>query len=156
MSPEDIPFTEFGVVPDLIVNPHAIPSRMSIGQVLEMVAGKAGCLEGERIDATPFNKSLEDEIKQQLIDNGFEHAGCESLYSGVTGERLDAEIFRGEEQIEICKDIDKNDFRSAQKKLLEIKDRNIGLDDITKNRIQEIYEELENIIRLGGNRENQT
>ena len=95
LSPEDIPFTEFGVVPDLIVNPHAIPSRMSIGQVLEMVAGKAGCLEGERIDATPFNKSLEDEIKQQLIDNGFEHAGCESLYSGVTGERLDAEIFVG-------------------------------------------------------------
>ena len=95
LSPEDIPFTEFGVVPDLIVNPHAIPSRMSIGQVLEMVAGKAGCLEGERVDATPFNQTLEDEIKQQLIDNGFESAGCESLYSGVTGERIDAEIFVG-------------------------------------------------------------
>ena len=95
LSPEDIPFTEFGVVPDLIVNPHAIPSRMSIGQVLEMVAGKAGCLEGERVDATPFNKDLEYEIKQQLLNNGFESAGCESLYSGVTGERLDAEIFVG-------------------------------------------------------------
>jgi len=95
LSPEDIPFTEFGVVPDLIVNPHAIPSRMSIGQVLEMVAGKAGCLEGHRIDATPFNQTLEDEIKQQLLDNGFESAGCESLYSGVTGERIDAEIFVG-------------------------------------------------------------
>ena len=95
LSPEDVPFTEFGVVPDLIVNPHAIPSRMSIGQVLEMVAGKAGCLEGERVDATPFNQALEDEIKQQLINNGFESAGCESLYSGVTGERIDAEIFVG-------------------------------------------------------------
>ena len=95
LSPEDIPFTEFGVVPDLIVNPHAIPSRMSIGQVLEMVAGKAGCLEGERVDATPFNQTLEDEIQQLLLDNGFESAGCESLYSGVTGERLDAEIFVG-------------------------------------------------------------
>ena len=95
LSPEDVPFTEFGVVPDLIVNPHAIPSRMSIGQVLEMVAGKAGCLEGQRVDATPFNQTLEDEIKQQLIDNGFESAGCESLYSGVTGERIDAEIFVG-------------------------------------------------------------
>ena len=95
LSPEDVPFTEFGVVPDLIVNPHAIPSRMSIGQVLEMVAGKAGCLEGERVDATPFNQTLEDEIKQQLTDNGFESAGCESLYSGVTGERIDAEIFVG-------------------------------------------------------------
>ena len=90
LSPEDIPFTEFGVVPDLIVNPHAIPSRMSIGQVLEMVAGKAGCLEGERVDATPFNQTLEDEIKQKLLDHGFESAGCESLYSGVTGERIDA------------------------------------------------------------------
>ncbi|MGX8694609.1 MAG: DNA-directed RNA polymerase subunit B [Methanobrevibacter sp.] len=95
LSPEDIPFTEFGVVPDLIVNPHAIPSRMSIGQVLEMVAGKAGCLEGKRVDATPFNQDLEVEIKQQLLNNGFESAGCESLYSGVTGERLDAEIFVG-------------------------------------------------------------
>ena len=95
LSPEDVPFTEFGVVPDLIVNPHAIPSRMSIGQVLEMVAGKAGCLEGQRVDATPFNQTLEDEIKQQLINNGFESAGCESLYNGVTGERLDAEIFVG-------------------------------------------------------------
>ena len=95
LSPEDVPFTEFGVVPDLIVNPHAIPSRMSIGQVLEMVAGKAGCLEGKRVDATPFNQTLEEEIKQQLIDNGFESAGCESLYSGVTGERIDAEIFVG-------------------------------------------------------------
>ena len=95
LSPEDIPFTEFGVVPDLIVNPHAIPSRMSIGQVLEMVAGKAGCLEGERVDATPFNQDLEGEIKQQLLNHGFESAGCESLYSGVTGERIDAEIFVG-------------------------------------------------------------
>ena len=95
LSPEDIPFTEQGVVPDLIVNPHAIPSRMSVGQVLEMVAGKAGCLEGERIDATPFNLELEAEIKQQLLDNGFESAGCESLYNGVTGERIEAEIFVG-------------------------------------------------------------
>lgn len=71
-------------------------------------------------------------------------------------ERLDVEIFRGEEQIEICKDIDKNDFRSAQKKLIEIKERNSSIDETTKNRIQEIYEELENIVRLGGNRENQT
>ncbi len=95
LSQEDIPFTEDGVVPDIIVNPHAIPSRMSVGQVLEMVAGKAGCLSGKRIDGTPFNTEIEKNIKQTLLDYGFESAGCESLYSGVTGERIEAEIFVG-------------------------------------------------------------
>ena len=95
LSQEDVPFTEDGVVPDIIVNPHAIPSRMSVGQVLEMVAGKAGCLEGERVDGTPFNPFVEKNIKQALLDNGFESAGCESLYNGSTGERIDAEIFIG-------------------------------------------------------------
>lgn len=95
LSQDDIPFTEDGVVPDIIVNPHAIPSRMSVGQVLEMVAGKAGCMEGHRIDGTPFNPNIEADIKQALKDNGFETAGCESLYNGVTGERIEAEIFVG-------------------------------------------------------------
>ncbi|MDR3063572.1 MAG: DNA-directed RNA polymerase subunit B [Methanobrevibacter sp.] len=95
LSQEDIPFSENGVVPDIIINPHAIPSRMSVGQVLEMVAGKAGCLDGERIDGTPFNDDLEGEIKQSLKEYGFESAGCESLYSGTTGERIEAEIFIG-------------------------------------------------------------
>ena len=95
LSQDDIPFTEDGVVPDIIVNPHAIPSRMSVGQVLEMVAGKAGCMEGHRIDGTPFNPNIEADIKQALKDNGFESAGCESLYNGVTGERIEAEIFVG-------------------------------------------------------------
>ncbi|WP_409200606.1 DNA-directed RNA polymerase subunit B [Methanobrevibacter sp. DSM 116169] len=95
LAQDDIPFTEQGVVPDLIVNPHAIPSRMSVGQVLEMVAGKAACMDGERVDGTPFNPEVEKEIKQSLIDNGFESAGCESLYNGVTGERIEAEIFVG-------------------------------------------------------------
>jgi DNA-directed RNA polymerase subunit B len=95
LSQEDVPFTENGVVPDLIVNPHAIPSRMSVGQVLEMVAGKAGCIKGERVDGTPFNPNMETEIKKSLTDNGFESTGCESLYNGMTGERIEAEIFIG-------------------------------------------------------------
>ena len=92
---EDMPFTEEGIVPDIIINPHAIPSRMSVGQVLEMVAGKAGCLDGTRIDGTPFNEELEHEIKRSLKRNGFEVAGCESLCNGMTGERIEAEIFVG-------------------------------------------------------------
>jgi DNA-directed RNA polymerase subunit B'/DNA-directed RNA polymerase subunit B len=95
LSQDDIPFTEDGIVPDLIVNPHSIPSRMSVGQVLEMVAAKAGCLEGHRIDGTPFNEDHEGKIKEVLNSNGFESAGCESLYNGMTGERIEAEIFVG-------------------------------------------------------------
>ncbi|MEA4956189.1 DNA-directed RNA polymerase subunit beta [bioreactor metagenome] len=95
LSQEDVPFTEEGVVPDLIVNPHAIPSRMSVGQVIEMVAGKAGCMEGTRVDGTPFNEDLEAELKESLKANGFESAGCESLYNGMNGERIEAEIFVG-------------------------------------------------------------
>ncbi len=91
---DDMPFTEDGIVPDIIINPHAIPSRMSIGLVLEMIAGKAACMDGCHIDGTPFN-DIGDEIKYVLKENGFESAGCESLYNGTTGERFEAEIFMG-------------------------------------------------------------
>ena len=97
VSQDDMPFTEDGVVPDIILNPHAIPSRMAIGQVLELLAGKAGCLEGHRIDGTPFNDNIEYEVKRALKENGFESGGIESLYNGVTGERFEVEIFIGVE-----------------------------------------------------------
>ncbi|MGF7117717.1 DNA-directed RNA polymerase subunit B [Methanobacterium oryzae] len=96
VSQENVPFTADGVVPDLIVNPHAIPSRMSVGQVIEMLAGKAGAMEGRRMDGTPFTGADgEDLVKQLLKENGFETAGRESLYNGITGERIEAEIFIG-------------------------------------------------------------
>jgi DNA-directed RNA polymerase subunit B' len=95
VSQENMPFTAEGVVPDLIINPHAIPSRMSVGQVLEMLAGKAGSLEGKRMDGTPFGGNHELEIMEQLKVNGFETAGRESLHNGITGERIEAEIFVG-------------------------------------------------------------
>ena len=92
---ENMPFNEEGMCPDLMINPHAIPSRMSIGQIIEMLAGKAGCMEGHRIDGTPFTGVPEDEIKRLLKENGFETHGREQLYNGITGERFDAEIFVG-------------------------------------------------------------
>lgn len=95
VSQEDMPFTEEGIVPDIVINPHAIPSRMSVGQVLEMLAGKAGALEGKRMDGTPFSGDHEIEIKKLLKTNGFETAGCEALYNGITGEKIEAEIFIG-------------------------------------------------------------
>lgn len=96
LPPENLPFNKDGVVPDIIINPHAIPSRMTIGHLLECVLAKTCVNEGMMVDATPFNNneygSISDELQNKF---GLEKYGNELLYNGRTGEQIETEIFFG-------------------------------------------------------------
>ncbi len=92
---EDMPFTESGVVPDMIINPHAIPSRMTAGHLLEMLGGKAACYSGEIADATAFSGQTEEDFTKVMEQYGFESYGSERLYDGRTGEAIETKIYIG-------------------------------------------------------------
>ena len=93
---EDMPFTARGLRPDLIFNPHGIPTRMTVGQFLEAGTNKLGIELGAFVDATPFSvENRIPDLKAALMKMGFEPHGHEVLYNGMTGEQMDADIFMG-------------------------------------------------------------
>ena len=98
---EDLPWTSNGMFPDILFNPHGFPSRMTIAQMVESMAGKAGAIHGLCQDATPFTFSEDpgndaiDYFAQQLEKAGYNYYGTETLYSGVSGVEIKAEIFFG-------------------------------------------------------------
>jgi DNA-directed RNA polymerase subunit B len=92
---EDMPFSASGVTPDIIMNPHAYPSRMTVGQFIEAIGGKAAAIRGEIVDGTPFSNEEPKTLQEHLINFGLQPGGREILYDGQSGRKFEAEVFLG-------------------------------------------------------------
>ena len=92
---KDMPFTESGIVPDMILNPHGFPSRMSLGHFIECLASKEAAESGHFVDGTPFNNYDVTQIPEALKKLGYSPYGTEVMYCGITGKKMDVEIFIG-------------------------------------------------------------
>lgn len=92
---EDMPFNENGICPDIIMNPHGYPSRMTVGKLIELLAGKAGLVEGKFHYGTAFGGSKVQDVCEELASHGFNCHGKDFFYSGITGEPIEAYIYSG-------------------------------------------------------------
>ncbi|KAF8182882.1 hypothetical protein BJ912DRAFT_853825 [Pholiota molesta] len=95
VNQEDMPFNDQGINPDTIMNPHGFPSRMTVGKMIELLAGKAGVLTGKLQYGTAFGGSKVEDMSRILVENGFSYAGKDMLTSGITGEPLEAYVYFG-------------------------------------------------------------
>lgn len=91
----DMPYTEDGIKPDVIFNPHSLPSRMTMGVLFEGMASKANAINGTITDGTIFKKIDIDDLADDLAKVGYNRNGTERLYNGITGNYIDVEIFIG-------------------------------------------------------------
>ena len=91
----DMPYTEDGITPDVVLNPHAIPSRMTVGQLLENIAGKLGALQARYVDGTPFFKEDIENIRIELVKQGYDPNAREIMYDGRTGRKIEKPITIG-------------------------------------------------------------
>ena len=92
---EDVPFTSRGIRPDVLFNPHGLPSRMTVGYLLELLAGKVGAAKGEIMDGTSFSGESKKDLEAQLKELGFRFDGKETMYNGVSGQKMGVKIFVG-------------------------------------------------------------
>lgn len=95
VNQEDMPCTRDGIVPDIIINPNALPSRMTISQIFETVLGKTSALAGHVGDGTPFQNLTHEQISEELKKFGFEKHGNERMFNGMTGELMEIPLFIG-------------------------------------------------------------
>ena len=91
----DIPFTIKGIRPDLMFNPHGIPGRMTVGYLIELLAGKTGAVSGRIVDGTSFTGEKVEDLERQLKELGFSYDGKETMYNGISGKKMDAKIYIG-------------------------------------------------------------
>ncbi len=92
---EDLPYTAEGISPDVLINPHAFPSRMTVGMMMESITGKAAAIRGRKVDASAFVGEKVDEVKGVMKDAGFKYSGKEIMYDGRTGKQFPVEVFIG-------------------------------------------------------------
>jgi DNA-directed RNA polymerase subunit B len=92
---EDLPYTAEGMSPDVLINPHAFPSRMTVGMMMESICGKAASFRGKRFDGSAFVGEKMDEVKEVMDEHNFKYSGKEIMYDGRTGKAFPVEVFIG-------------------------------------------------------------
>ncbi|KAJ1019959.1 hypothetical protein NDA16_004240 [Ustilago loliicola] len=95
VNQEDMPFSDQGINPDIIMNPHGFPSRMTVGKMIELLSGKAGVITGTLQYGTAFGGSKVEDMSEILVEHGYNYAGKETLTSGITGQPLECYVYFG-------------------------------------------------------------